>query len=291
MPTLVFFGDKRVVEPLVGASGHEIRHAPRQLEVGDPLRPALRGDLQSSMRSAIDAVARGDADALVSPGSTGALVALSRHLIGLLPTIRRAAIVKRLAAENDSAFRILDVGANVTADAAQLHQYALMGSAAAHANGVAEPKVALLNIGSEVSKGPCVVRDAARLLADDRRLRYVGFIEPHRMFASDVDVVVGEGFAGNLVLKTVEGAAGMARYLLRRQPTPAGEPAMLPGSRMAALQDAYNPQRYNGAVLLGLRKVVVKSHGGANRQGFAAAVREALQASAGDLVNKLAARS
>ena len=292
-PTLVFFGDRQVIEPLVRHSGHEVVHAPRRLEVDDPLRVALRGDVDSSMRAAIVAVARGLADAVVSPGSTGALTALSRHLIGMLPGIRRPAIVKRLAGENDQAFRMLDLGANTHANPAQLHQYALMGMAAAQAAGVMQPNVALLNIGAEVSKGPQAVRDAARLMAADDRIRYGGFVEPHRMFASDVDVVAVDGFAGNIALKTIEGTVRMARYLLRRElarKSSALAAAGL-GERLRGLQDAYNPQRYNGAILLGLRNVVVKSHGGADRQGFAAAVGEAARAVDGALVAKVAART
>ena len=295
-PTLVFFGDQRVIELIIRGSRHESVHAPRCLAAEDALRPALRGDLDSSMRAAMGAVAGGDADALVSAGSTGALVALSRHLIGLLPGYRRAAIIKRFAAENDHAFRMLDLGANLHTDAAQLHRYALMGVAATHAAGRSRTNVALLNIGSELNKGPTVVRDAARLLADDPRIPYAGFIEPHRVFASDVDVVVVEGFAGNIALKTIEGAARLARHLLRREMASAGpEIANAPSGDFAArldrLQDAYNPQRYNGAILLGLREVVVKSHGGADREGFAAAVGEAVEAVAGALVAKVAAQT
>ena len=296
-PTLIFFGDRRVIEPIVRGSRHEAVHAPRCLAAEDALRLALRGDMESSLRAAMVAVAAGDADALVSAGSTGALVALSRHLIGLLPGLRRAAIIKRFAAENDRDFRMLDLGANLRTDATQLHRYASMGVAAAQAAGVSPANVALLNIGSELSKGPRVVRDAARLLADDPRIRYVGFVEPHRVFASDVDVVVVEGFAGNIALKTIEGAAALARHLLRREladirPASAGAPSLADAiRRLDRLQDAYNPQRYNGAILLGLREVVVKSHGGADRQGFAAAVREAMDAVAGALVEKVAART
>lgn len=292
-PTLIFFGDQRAIEPRIRDSGHAVVHAPRCLAADDPLRVALRGDKSSSMRAAIAAVAGGDADAVVSPGSTGALVALSRHLIGLLPDLRRAAIIKRLAAENDHGFRMLDLGANIRADAGQLHQYARMGTAAAHAGGVSRPKVALLNIGAELSKGPQVVRDAGQLIGKDRCIHYAGFMEPDRMFASDMDVVVVDGFAGNIALKTAEGAARLARHLLRGELARAASQTNgteLVG-RLERLQDAYNPQRYNGALLLGLRQVVVKSHGGADRQGFAAAVGEAMQAVAGALVAQVAAQT
>ena len=291
--TLAFFGDARALEPLVTDGAHEIVDAPRRLEVDDPLRTTLRGGVPSSMRSAIGALAAGDADAMVSGGGTGGLMALSRHLVGTLPGIRRPAIVKTMAAQEGRSFRMLDLGANVGVDPAQLHQFARMGVAAASAADVAAPTVALLNIGSELRKGPPAVRAAARLLAEDARLRDCGFIEPDRAFAAGLDVVVADGYAGNIALKAVEGALRLARYLLDQELARelAREEAMPPplAARLERLRAAYNPQRYNGAVLLGLAKVVVKSHGGADRQGFAAAVRQAAQALAADLTARVAA--
>lgn len=289
---LTFFGDANVVAPLIRGTRHDVVHAPRRLEVADPLRGTLRGNIDSSMRAAIAAVAAGDADAVVSAGSTGALMALSRHLIGMSPGIRRPAIIKTLAGERGVRFRMLDLGANVGANPSQLHQFALMGGAAAVASGVRAPTVALLNIGSEVHKGPPAVRTADSLLDSDSRLRYVGYIEPDRIFAGAVDIVVADGFTGNIALKAAEGAARLAGYLLNRalaDESPATAAKTLLGDRLDRVRDAYNPQRYNGANLLGLAKVVVKSHGAADRRGFASAVRQAVVALSGTLVARVAA--
>ena len=300
---LVFFGPGDAVAPLLNATPHDVVDAPRRVEVDDPLRGSLRGDIDSSMRSAVGALAAGDVDALVSAGSTGALVALSRHLVGMLPGVRRPAIMKSLGGTDGRRFRMLDLGANIGSGPAQLHQFALLGTAAAAASadanrglggaGVPIPSVGLLNIGSEVRKGPATVREAARLLESDARLRYAGFVEPHRLFDAATDVVVADGFAGNIALKAAEGAAQMARYVLGRElsgnsPGITLGRAML-GGRLRRVRDAYNPQSYNGAGLLGIAGVVVKSHGGADRQGFENAVRQAMEAHANGLVGRLAA--
>ena len=295
---LIFFGSGDDIAPLLAGTGHEVVHAPRRVEVDDPLRGSLRGDIDSSMRSAVRALAAGDADALVSAGSTGALVALSRHLVGMLPGIRRPAIMKSLGGADGRRFRMLDLGANIGSGPGQLHQFALLGTAAATValdvrNGVPIPSAGLLNIGSEVRKGPATVREAARLLEADDRLRYAGFVEPHRLFEAATDVVVADGFPGNIALKAAEGAAQMAHYVLGRElsgnsPGVTLGRAMLRG-RLHRVRDAYNPQSYNGASLLGIAGVVVKSHGGADRGGFANAVRQAMDALSTGLVARLAA--
>ena len=286
--SLAFYGDAAVVAPQLAGTSHEAIHAPRRLTVDDSLRATLRGTLGSSMRAAVAALAAGDADAVVSAGSTGALMALSRHLVGMLPGARRPAIVKVLAGEGGRVFRLLDIGANLGTNAAQLHQFARMGVAAALEGGVSTPAVGLLNVGSELHKGPAVVRAAAGLLRTDPSLCYAGFVEPDRMFAAGPDVVVADGFAGNIALKAAEGAARMARYLLAREigRTDLDEPLR---RRLQRARAAYNPQSYNGAILLGLAGLVVKSHGKADRQGFGSAVREAAEALSRALVRRIAA--
>ena len=301
---LTFFGDANIIAPLVRDSPHEVVDAPRRLQVDDSLRATLRGQTDSSMRAAIGALAGGAVDAVVTAGSTGAMVALSRHLIGTLPGIRRPAIIKTLGAADGGVFQMLDLGANIGSDAAQLHQFALMGAAAAVGRdqspararsppGGPMPSVGLLNIGVEVSKGPQSVRAAARLLEQDDRIRYAGFVEPDRLFEASTDIVVTDGFAGNIALKAAEGAAHMARYLLGRELADASggmalAKAML-RKRLNRVRDAYNPQGYNGACLLGLAGVVVKSHGGADRYGFGRAVVQAMDALATGSVDRIAA--
>lgn len=293
---LAFYGDAAVIAPQLAGTRHEAIHAPRLLAAEDSLRGTLRGTLDSSMRAAVAALAAGDVDAVVSAGSTGGLMALSRHLVGMVPGARRPAIVKALAGEDGRVFRLLDLGANLGADAAGLHQFARMGVAAALEGGVSTPTVGLLNVGSEMQKGPAVVRAAAGLLQADPRLRYAGFVEPDRMFAAGPDVIVAEGFAGNIALKAAEGAARMARHLLARAlgPEPSAGPALVGGTvleprPLQRARAAYNPQNYNGAILLGLAGVVVKSHGGADRNGFAHAVRQAADALSCTLVRRVAA--
>lgn len=287
--TLTFFGDAAALAPQVASTRHAVVDAPRPLALDDPLRATLRGALESSMRAAVAAVAAGDADAVVSAGSTGALMALSRHLIGMLPGASRPAIVKALAGEGGRTFRLLDLGANISAGPAQLHQFSRMGVAAAKGGDVSTPTVGLLNIGSELHKGPAVVRAAAALLDADAELRYTGFVEPDRMFAAGPDVVVADGFAGNIALKAAEGAARMACHTLARELSRSGlgEPLR---RRLQQARDAYDPQSHNGAILLGLAGVVVKSHGKADRHGFASAVRQAASALSGTLVAEVADR-
>ena len=285
---LVFFGDAGAVAAQLPGSRHDIVDAPRAVSSEDPLRAALRGTLPSSMRAAIAALAGGDVDAVVSAGSTGSLLALSRHLVGMAPGVRWPAIIKAFGAEAGRQFRMLDLGANIGVGAAQLHQFALMGAAAAVSDGLSSPAVALLNIGSEVRKGPRPVRAAAGLLDADERLRYVGYVEPDRLFRAGADIVVADGFAGNIALKAAEGALWMARYLLERELAAAGGGAEL-GASLGRIRRAYNPQLYNGARLLGLAGVVVKSHGGADRAGFRCAVEQALAALSSAMVDRVAA--
>ncbi len=291
--TLTLFGDAAVITPLIAGTRHTVVHAPRQLAVNDPLCGTLRGNVDSSMRAAVRAVADGTADAVVSAGSTGALVVLSRHLIGMLPGIRRPAIIKALTRQGDGLFRMLDLGACIEASPAQLHQFALMGSAAAASEGVEAPTVALLNIGSEVRKGPKVVRAAAAELQADPRIHYLGFIEPDQLFTGTADIVVADGLTGNIALKAAEGAARMARYLLARElagnaPGLALGRALL-GGRLRRVRAACNPQMYNGASLLGLAGVVIKSHGSADGEGFGCAVTQAMGALSAAMVVKVAA--
>lgn len=292
-PTLRFFGSAAAIAPLLDGTRHDVVDAPRAASVDDPLRASLRGDVPSSMRAAVAALAAGEVDGVVSAGSTGSLLALSRHLVGTLPGVRWPAIIKAFGAADGRGFRMLDLGANINAGAPQLHQFAAMGTAAASSEGLSSPTVALLNIGSEVRKGPAEVRAAARLIGADERIRYVGYVEPDRLFDGSADVVVADGFAGNIALKAAEGTLRMARHLLRRELDGASiagaANASTFGGALERIRDACNPQLYNGARLLGLAGVVVKSHGGADREGFRCAVAQAIGAVSAALLAKVAA--
>ena len=266
-------------------SRHTVTASPRRLDIADSLRLTLRGALPSSMRSAVECVADGTCDALVSAGSTGALMALSRHLIGSANGVDRPAIAKRLPTASGCSVWLLDLGANLKAGPEQLHQFAHMGSALAESTAnITTPRVALLNIGSEFHKGPANIRAAARLLTEDGALHYVGYVEAHELFTDAADVIVTDGFAGNVALKAGEGAAQMAAHVLRRElsqgasgaTAAAADASQQVNDRLRRVFNAYNPQLYNGASLVGLSRVVVKSHGGADREGFAQAVRTAI---------------
>jgi glycerol-3-phosphate acyltransferase PlsX len=256
-----------------------LRHAPEVIS-GD-LKPTaalrMRG---SSMRLAIDAVAAGEAAGIVSAGNTGALMALAKIIIKTMPEIDRPA----LAAIGPSArgdVVLLDLGANVQCDARNLVEFAIMGDAFARvALGLTTPSIGLLNVGSEELKGDDRVRAAAEILRDSHvGAQFRGFIEGHDITAGTVDVVVTDGFTGNVALKTGEGALKLMRDLLRQVFTssvPARLGYLLARPALDRLREWMDPRRYNGAILLGLNGVVVKSHGGTDALGFAHAVDVAM---------------
>ncbi|MFN6268224.1 MAG: phosphate acyltransferase PlsX [Alphaproteobacteria bacterium] len=256
-----------------------LRHAPEVIS-GD-LKPTaalrMRG---SSMRMAIDAVAAGEAAGVVSAGNTGALMALAKIVIKTMPEIDRPA----LAAIGPSArgdVVLLDLGANVQCDARNLVEFAIMGDAFARvALGLTMPSIGLLNVGSEELKGDDRVRAAAEILRDSHvGAQFRGFIEGHDITAGTVDVVVTDGFTGNVALKTGEGALKLMRDLLRQVFTssvPARLGYLLARPALDRLREWMDPRRYNGAILLGLNGVVVKSHGGTDALGFAHAVDVAM---------------
>lgn len=275
-----------------GSRGLSVVHASERIEPGEPLAVALRQKPDASMRRALALLAEGAVDAVVSGGDTAALMVISRQLIERVPGIERPAICKALQGVAGP-FWMLDLGANVDCSALQLHQFARMGSLLAQAvAGLEAPRVALLNIGTEAGKGPRRLREAAELLAADSGLRFVGYIEGNRLFRGEADVVVTDGFTGNVALKSMEGAAWMAGQLLRRWFDNLGliEQAgvALARAKLEALRHELDPQRYNGASFVGLAGVVVKSHGGADVDGFASAIGQAIREVQGDLRGLLA---
>ena len=239
---------------------------------------ALRGKPDSSMRIALELVRDGKAQACVSAGNTGALMALSRFVLKTLPGIDRPAMVAAIPTQAGYC-QLLDLGANVDCSAENLYQFAVMGSVAAQALGIHRPRVALLNIGTEDIKGNQQVKLAATLLQNARGLNYVGFVEGDGLYRGEADVVVCDGFVGNILLKSSEGLATMigARIeklfkggLLARA---AGAMAM---PLLKRLQADLAPARHNGASFLGLQGIVIKSHGSAGVQGFQSAIQRAL---------------
>jgi glycerol-3-phosphate acyltransferase PlsX len=253
----------------------EVRHASQEVGMDELPSKALRGKKDSSMRVAIDLVKQGEADACVSAGNTGALMATARFVLKTLPHIDRPAIITAIPAL-DGQTHMLDLGANVDCTAEHLFQFAVMGSELVRAvQGVEAPRVGLLNIGEEEIKGNDQVRAAHELLAASS-LNYVGYVEGDDIYIGDVDVIVSDGFVGNVALKASEGVAKLIAQMLKRR---FGRNLLTRLSGLIALpvlrgfRDDVDPRRYNGASLLGLRGIVIKSHGGADALAFEHALR------------------
>jgi len=280
----LLFGDEAQLAPLLARHKRAravctIRHAPDVIPNEMKPTAALRAR-NASMRLAIDAVAAGEASGVVSAGNTGALLALSKIVLKSLPGIDRPA----MAAIGPSArgdVVMLDLGANVQCDARNLVQFAVMGDVFARTVlGLTSPSIGLLNVGSEELKGDDTVRLAAEVLrASPIGPQFHGFVEGHDIAAGTTDVVVTDGFTGNVALKTGEGALKLIGDLLRQVFTGsiAGRLAyLLARSGLDRLREWLDPRRYNGAVMVGLNGVVVKSHGGTDAQGFAHAIDVAM---------------
>lgn len=275
---VLLFGRQQDIASALGvvpdsvSSRLEIVHTDEAVTMSDAPSVVLRAKKQSSMRLMLDAVRDGLADGCVSAGNTGALMAMSRHVLKMADCIERPAIVSALPRPDGRHTFVLDLGANVGCDSEQLYQFARMGKAVARVlDNIQNPRIALLNIGSEDSKGNDQVKLAQELIRADGQLNYVGFVEGTDLFGDRADVVVCDGFVGNVALKTIE---GLARFILRE--IRAEFSRNLVGRFLAWLIKSYwrrieariNPGRYNGAALIGLRGVVVKSHGNAKTPEF-----------------------
>ena len=252
----------------------EILGTSQVVAMDDSPREAIRRKKDSSMRRAVDMVHEGRASACVSAGNTGALTAIAHFVLKTLSTVERAAIMSAIPSEHGHTY-MLDLGANTKATPEQLRQFALMGSIVARdIHRIERPRVGLLNIGDEEMKGHEIVQGAHALL-EASGLNYVGFVEGTDIFSGEVDVVVTDGFTGNVALKTMEGAAGLIARRMKQEftATPltklAGLVAQPVLRRVAAGLD---PRRYNGACMVGLNGIVVKSHGGADEVAFARAI-------------------
>lgn len=263
------------------ALGHEkleIAHAPEEVEMHESPSQALRNKKESSMRMAIEFVRDGQAAACVSAGNTGALMATSRFVLKMLPGMDRPAICTTLPGKNGHS-HVLDLGANVDSSSEQLFQFAIMGSELTSAvEGKDNPTIALLNVGEEEIKGNDRVKQAATLLADSH-LNYIGFVEGTDLYTGDVDVIVCDGFVGNIALKASEGLAEFLRHhatVQFKSNLYSKLAAIVAMPVLKALKQKIDPKRYNGASLLGLRGIVIKSHGSADRISFATAIEEAI---------------
>jgi phosphate acyltransferase len=255
----------------------EVVTASEVVAMGDSPREAIRRKKNSSMRIAIDLVKERRASACVSAGNTGALTAMAHFVLKTLPGVERAAIISAIPAAHGHT-HMLDLGANTKATPEQLRQFAAMGAIISRdIHGRESPRIGLLNIGEEDIKGHEIVQEAHALLGASG-LNYVGFVEGDDIFSGDVDVVVTDGFTGNVALKTMEGAAGLIADRMRREFNAswlarlAGLAARPVLRRVAA---GIDPARYNGACMVGLGGIVVKSHGRANGVAFSRAITTA----------------
>ncbi|NWN81437.1 MAG: phosphate acyltransferase PlsX [Halomonas sp.] len=298
---LSLFGPRARLEREIASLPRRLAAAGSRLEVVDApgeiasgLRPseALRHGGDTSMARMLDCLVAGDAQAGVSGGNTGALMALGRRALGTIAGIPRPAISTAIPTREQGRCYLLDLGANVDASADRLVDFARMGEAMArHVDGLARPRVALLNIGVEGIKGTAGVRQADARLRELPAFDYRGYVEGDGIFAGNIDVVVCDGFVGNIVLKASE---GLARMLVGRvQATFEAHwgsrlVGLLARPALRRLRGELDPVRYNGASLLGLAGIVVKSHGGSDAEGFRFAVLRAVQEVEHDLPRRLA---
>jgi glycerol-3-phosphate acyltransferase PlsX len=255
-------------------------------------REAIRKRKDSSMRIAIDLVKEGRAGAMVSAGNTGALTAISHFVLKTVGPVERAPIMSAVPARNGGHTHMLDLGANTKASAIQLAQFATMGSIVARdVFGVANPRVGLLNIGEEDTKGHEIVQEAHELIRASG-VNYLGFVEGNNIFDESVDVVVTDGFTGNIALKTAEGTAKQIGEYFRaamRRSLLAKLGAVLAQGAFRALKEKMDPRQLNGGIFLGLNGIVVKSHGGTDATGFASAVDTAYDMASSGVVKRIAA--
>ena len=295
---LILVGDRLAIEAEL--STHQnvardricIRHASQVVRMDEAPRFALKNKKDSSMRVAISLVKEGEAQAAVSAGNTGALMAIAKFLLKTIPGIDRPAIAKMLPTVNGSCC-VLDLGANVDCTPIQLFQFGLMGTELVSClSGKVRPSVGLLNIGSEDIKGNENIKKAAELLRHSE-LHFFGNVEGDDICKGTVDVVVCDGFIGNVALKTAEGVAHMFAIFLRDEFgrswwTRLCALAAFPVLRL--FKSRVDPRRYNGASLLGLRGIVVKSHGGADVAGFRYALEQASSEACSNVIGHIAER-
>lgn len=255
-----------------------VREATQVVSMDEKPQDALRKKKDSSMRVAIDLVKAGEANACVSAGNTGALMATGRFVLKTIEGIDRPAIISRIRARQGHT-HMLDLGANSQCTGQHLFQFAVMGSVvASDMHGIERPRVGVLNIGEEEMKGDSVVQDAAKLLSAST-LNYVGFVEGDDIFSGEVDVIVTDGFTGNVALKSIEGLAkmmiGMAKEEYTRNPLRYLS-AVASWPVIRSLKREMDPRAYNGASMVGLAGVVIKSHGSADAVSFRNAIRVAI---------------
>ena len=265
-----------------------VKNASEVVAMDDPVEVALRRKKDSSMRVAVELVKDGTANACVSAGNTGALMAVSRYVLKTMAGVDRPAICSILPNQKNGPTYMLDLGANVDCEPHHLHQFAIMGSVLFSAmEGVKRPTIGLLNVGTEEIKGNEVVKNTATLLrADHERgsLNFYGNVEGNDIFKGTTDVVVCDGFVGNVTLKAVEGLSRFVKSVFKQNVL-----SMMGAVLARGALKKLNPERYNGASLLGLKGLVFKSHGGANAYAFEWAIKRAYDAAKYNVQEQLSA--
>ena len=283
--SLILFGDSQQISPLLNHSSQsvleriQVQHCTSVIENNQGISYALRHSKGTSMRLALETVQRGEAQGCVSAGNTAALMGLSKILLQPLQGIARPALISLIPTIDGEKSVMLDLGANIECSAENLYQFAIMGAIFAEARlDLVYPRIGLLNIGIEEIKGHQSIRDAANLLQKSTALNYVGFIEGDVLLNGKADVIVSDGFAGNVALKTLEGTVRNLLSLFKDKANSRFIKLILAWIFRFVFKQRLkriNPDEYNGASLIGLKAVVVKSHGSANVNAFAHAIADA----------------
>ncbi|MCG3724674.1 phosphate acyltransferase PlsX [Vibrio cincinnatiensis] len=282
---VILVGDRMMISQHLSLLGYEpnarlsVVHSDRIISNSEKPSLALRNNQDSSMGRAIDLVAQRHADACVSGGNTGALMALSRFRLKLLPGIDRPALVSALPTASGKKTWLLDLGANVSSDADSLFQFAVMGAALAEQHLPHPPRVGILNIGVEEIKGNDLVKQCAQMLKQTQAVNFIGYIEGNQLLMDAADVVVCDGFVGNVCLKTCEGTAQLFIDKLKARFLASSIKGWIARKLFSDLFNelkTLNPDQYNGASLLGLRGIVIKSHGSADVSAVVNAIGEAV---------------
>ena len=293
---LILVGDNKEIKTLLSdkvknleGERYKIMHTEEFISMNDEIIAAIRTKKNSSMRLAINSVKNKEADACVSAGNTGALMALSKIILKTIPGIDRPAICGSLPTKSGQ-FHMLDLGANVECDAQHLYQFSIMGSALVQSLQLNDkPVIGLMNIGSEEFKGNETIKSAGQLIQKSN-LNYAGFVEGDDIFSGKFDVIVTDGFVGNIALKSIEGVAKVISHFIKKEFTKnifTKLSALISLPVMNSVKKKVDPRKYNGASLLGLQGVVVKSHGGADSYAFSQAIDTAYNEVKNELLDKI----
>ncbi|WP_100657190.1 phosphate acyltransferase PlsX [Alteromonas flava] len=282
----ILCGDESIIKPKLSALTNDelarvtVQHCDQIVAMDEKPTQALRAKKQSSMRRILECVESGQAHACVSAGNTGALMAMAFYVLKTLPGIDRPALVTAMPTASHHRVFLLDLGANVNCNSETLFQYGVMGTVLAQqCAGIASPRIALLNVGEEDIKGNAQVKYADELFRNAASINYIGYVEGDDIFTDVADVVVTDGFTGNVALKSSEGLAKLIINEVKRLSSQSWYTRLVAKLALPLLKTIYNrvnPDQYNGASLLGLRGIVVKSHGNASADAFYYAIVQAI---------------